>query len=77
MPDVVDVSHRQLAGTVRDWMAAIRDSEDLVNVGAYVEGSNPRIDQARARQGAIDGFLRQPAESLGSFAETLEALRAL
>lgn len=77
MPDVVDVNHRQLAAQVRDWLAAIRDSEDLVNVGAYVEGSNPRIDQARSRQDAIRGFLCQEADALSSFEETLEALRAL
>jgi flagellum-specific ATP synthase len=77
MPDVVDVTHRQLAGAFRDWMAAIRDSEDLVNVGAYVEGSNPRIDQARARQEAIRTFLCQESGALSSFPETVEALRAL
>jgi FliI/YscN family ATPase len=77
MPDVVDVTHRQLAAAVRDWLAAIRDSEDLVNVGAYVEGSNPRIDGARARQGAIKNFLCQESDALSSFADTVEALRAL
>lgn len=77
MPDVVDVEHRQLAAQLRDWMAAIRDSEDLVNVGAYVEGSNPRIDVARGKQDAIRGFLCQEAEALSTFPETLEALRAL
>jgi flagellum-specific ATP synthase len=77
MPDVVDVTHRQLAADVRDWMAAIRDSEDLVNVGAYVEGSNPRIDGARARQEKIRSFLCQDAGALSGLPETLEALRAL
>ena len=77
MPDVVDVGHRQLAATFRDWMAAIRDSDDLVNVGAYVEGSNPRIDQARSRQAALKAFLCQEADALSGFPETVEALRAL
>ena len=45
-------------------MAAIRDSEDLVSVGAYVAGSNARVDEARARPEAIDTFLCQDAGTL-------------
>jgi flagellum-specific ATP synthase len=77
MPDVIDVSHRRHAAQVREWLAAIRDSEDLVNVGAYVEGSNARIDQARARREAIDRFLCQESDTLCRFTDSLEALGAL
>ena len=74
MPDVTNVTHRQKAGHVREWMAAIRDSEDLVSVGAYVAGSNPRIDQARAKRAAIDAFLCQDAGSLCSFTDAVAAV---
>ena len=77
MPDVVDVSHRRQAGQVRDWLAAIRDSEDLVNVGAYVEGSNPRIDKARSKLDAIERFLCQESGTLCRFSDTVESLTAL
>jgi flagellum-specific ATP synthase len=77
MPDVVDVHHRQRAAAVREWMAAIRDSEDLVSVGAYVTGSNSRIDEARARREAIDRFLCQDAAALCTFPQAVEALSAL
>jgi flagellum-specific ATP synthase len=77
MPDVIDVTHRRHAAQVREWLAAIRDSEDLVNVGAYVEGSNPRIDQARARREAIDRFLCQESDTLCRFTDSVEALGAL
>jgi len=77
MPDVVDVQHRQRAAAVRGWLSAIRDSEDLVSVGAYVEGSNPRIDEARARRDAIEQFLCQDAGALSRFPEAVEALSAL
>ena len=46
---------RSAPAQVREWMAAIRDSEDLVSVGAYVPGSNPRIDEARSRRDAHRG----------------------
>ena len=42
MPDVTDRDARCAAAQVREWMATMRDSEDLVSVGAYVPGSNPR-----------------------------------
>ena len=63
---------------MRDWMATMRDSEDLVSVGAYVPGSNPRIDEALEKQTAIESFLRQPADELvlvrRRVARSLEAL---
>jgi FliI/YscN family ATPase len=77
MPDVVDVHHRQRAAAVREWLSTIRDSEDLVSVGAYVEGSNPRIDEARGKRVAIEKFLCQDAAALCSFPESMEALAAL
>jgi FliI/YscN family ATPase len=77
MPDVTDAAHRDKAGTVRGWMAAIRDTEDLVSVGAYVPGANPRVDEARARAEAIEGFLCQPADTLCGFADATRALQEL
>ena len=41
MPDVTAVEHRVKAGQVRGWLSTLRDSEDLVSVGAYVAGSTP------------------------------------
>jgi FliI/YscN family ATPase len=77
MPDVTDAAHRDKAGTVRSWMAAIRDTEDLVSVGAYVPGANPRVDEARGRAEAIEGFLCQPADTLCGFADATRALQEL
>ena len=77
MPDVTDVTHRQRAAQMREWMAAIRDSDDLVSVGAYVPGSNPIIDTARAKGDAIRAFLCQDADTLCGFADALTALAAL
>jgi FliI/YscN family ATPase len=77
MPDVTDVAHRRLAGKVREWLAAIRDTEDLVSVGAYVSGSNPRVDEARARKDAIEQFLCQAADTTCGFPDALTALDAL
>jgi FliI/YscN family ATPase len=77
MPDVTAVEHRLKAGRVRDWMATIKENEDLISVGAYVPGSNARIDEAFSRRDAIDHFLRQPADQLTEFDDGVADLRAL
>ncbi|MEQ1758616.1 MAG: FliI/YscN family ATPase [Vicinamibacterales bacterium] len=77
MPDVTDNAHRQKSGRVREWLSVIRDSEDLVNVGAYVEGSNPRIDEARKRREAVEQFLCQPSDQLCGFSDAVRDLEAL
>jgi FliI/YscN family ATPase len=77
MPAVTSVEHRAKAATVREWLAALRDNDDLINVGAYVPGSNARIDAALARRESIARFLCQPADTGGRLADALEALNAL
>ena len=77
MPDVTDPTHMRKVGQVREWMAALRDSEDLVSVGAYVPGSNAKIDAALQRREAIDGFLRQPADTTCGIADAAAALHRL
>jgi FliI/YscN family ATPase len=77
MPDVTRVEHRLKAGQIREWLSAIRETEDLVSVGAYVSGSNPRVDEALARRERIDAFLRQAAGAPCGFDAALEALQAI
>jgi flagellum-specific ATP synthase len=62
------------AGLVRRHMAVYAEAEDLINVGAYHQGSNPSIDEALARHQAIDDFLIQGMEEKSSLADTLTAL---
>ena len=58
-------------------MATIRENEDLISVGAYVPGTNTRIDEAFSKREAIDAFLRQSSDGLSTIDEGLGALRAL
>jgi flagellum-specific ATP synthase len=50
---------QEVATAVRGLLAAHRDVRELVEIGAYVTGSNPAADQAIALKPALDGFLRQ------------------
>jgi FliI/YscN family ATPase len=77
MPDVTTADHRLKAGQVREWLAILRDSEDLISVGAYVPGSNPKIDDAISRREAITGFLRQTPDTISALSESVEALHTL
>jgi flagellum-specific ATP synthase len=75
MNEVVDPGHRELAGRVRSLLAAYRKAEDLINVGAYVQGSNPRIDEAIKHIDDINGFLCQQPDETTSWDEMLSALK--
>jgi flagellar biosynthesis/type III secretory pathway ATPase len=77
MDNVVSPEQRRAAGVFRDLLATYRQAEDLINIGAYVDGSNPKIDESIA---AIDGFnkyLRQGVEEKASFDEAVEGLVAV
>ena len=77
MPDVTSVEHRRKAGQVRGWLSTLRDSEDLVSVGAYVAGSTPRIDEALAKREALEAFLKQPMDQAATFDDGVDALASI
>jgi flagellum-specific ATP synthase len=74
MPDVVDQNHYSAASAIRDVLATYRDAEDLINIGAYVPGSNPRVDHALQKIEAIRHFLKQGIYETSSFDQTSRAL---
>jgi FliI/YscN family ATPase len=77
MPDVVDDAHFAAASKVRDLMATYREAEDLINIGAYVAGSNPRVDLAIARNETIRSFMRQGIYEVSTLEEAQRAVTAL
>jgi FliI/YscN family ATPase len=73
--DVTDQNHRARVGKIREWLSTVRDSEDLVSVGAYVKGANPRLDIALDRRDAVASFLCQPADTTCRYADAVAALQ--
>lgn len=65
------------ARKVREALSLYRDSEDLINLGAYVAGNNPRLDQCIKARPQIMGFLRQDAETKIERDDTLGSLNKL
>ncbi len=62
MPDLVPQSYLQRAGKIREWLATYRKAEDMLNIGAYAKGSNPKIDQALKKIDALNSFLIQGSD---------------
>ena len=58
-PAVTTPEQQQLARRARQLLAARRDVKELVEIGAYVAGSNPLADEALVRWPALEGFLQQ------------------
>jgi flagellum-specific ATP synthase len=62
MPKVSSKEHKIVAGHLRDLMAAYKESEDLIAVGAYVRGTNAKVDKAISINDDLISLLRQQVE---------------
>jgi len=77
MPDVTNDRHKELATKLLDLLATYTESEDLINIGAYVKGSNPKIDKAISMIQPIREFLKQKIDEKTTFEESLKKLSVL
>jgi len=59
MNNVTDKAHQKLAAKFRGALAVYRQAEDLINIGAYKPGSNPRIDYAISKMDEIIAYQKQ------------------
>lgn len=74
MKEIVPEEQYKLAGKLKENLAIYGNSEDLINIGAYVKGSNPMIDKAIALNNPINGFLRQNVSDNFTYEDTLSLL---
>ncbi len=72
-PQVSGPATKKVSGMIRKLMAAYAESEDLINVGAYVKGTNPEVDAAVAKHGPIEDFLVQTVDEKAVLEETFKA----
>jgi len=77
MDAIVTPEHRRAAAEVRTLIAAFEEKRDLVTLGAYQPGSDPRLDRAIASQPELEAFLSQRPDSSTPFAETAQRVAAL
>lgn len=76
-PKLLPAEHQEAGGRLRGLLAAHRRAEDLIAIGAYVAGTDPKVDEAQAKMGAIEGFLCQSITAPYSRDEALARLLAL
>lgn len=77
MNNIASPEHKRAAGKVKDLMATYKESEDLINIGAYTKGTNPKIDEAIDSIDDINDFLTQNVLEQFSFEETVDTLESL
>jgi flagellum-specific ATP synthase len=77
MRSVVSPEHNDLSSQMRELMSIYREAEDLINIGAYVRGSNAKIDKAIALNDFINRFLRQDVADKTTMQDTVALMRAI
>lgn len=76
-PAVTRPEQRAAGGVIRELLAAWRDAKDLIEIDAYVAGTNPVVDRALVLKPAIDAFCKQPVSEIAEVDATFDALIAL
>lgn len=77
MGDVTTAEHRKAASLLKEMLAIYAEAEDLINVGAYQPGSNPRLDKAVSMNETIRAYLRQGTHEAIGYQETVGRLMAM
>jgi flagellum-specific ATP synthase len=77
MSDVAEKNHLLKAREFLQLLSVYRETEDLINIGAYNKGTNPKIDQAIEKIDALNAFLQQEVEERRSFQEIVAQLTQL
>lgn len=77
MPMVVSPEHLQTARRIRQVYSTYQRNRDLISIGAYTRGNDPRIDLAINAEPAINAFLQQGTQQILTFDESLETMYKL
>ena len=75
MSDIVERDHLDMTRKLVRVLATYREAEDLINIGAYVDGSDPDIDFAKKMIRKINSFLQQDIHQNISFKESISRLK--
>lgn len=74
MNDIISKEHKEAVFRFRKLYATLKENEVLIRIGAYQYGNDAQIDEAIAKKGVIEEFLRQERDECSSFEGTVERL---
>jgi flagellum-specific ATP synthase len=77
MTDVASKEHLEVASKFKEVLATYRQSEDLINIGAYKSGSNPGIDYAVAHSAEMQSFMKQAVHDPVMLEEAVQDLKRM
>lgn len=77
MPNIVKEEHLKMANSIKNIMAVYRESEDLINIGAYKRGTNKKLDKAIDVKDLIDEFLTQETLATYPLEETISMMEEI
>lgn len=77
MSQIVTQEQKKLAGELKNVLASYNEAEDLINIGAYKNGTNKNIDYAISKIDTVNEFLMQGTDEKYQFDEELEILRQI
>ena len=77
MSQIATKNHKAAAGKLKNVLATYNEAEDLINIGAYKNGTNPNIDNAIAKIDAVNDFLCQEVDAKFTFEESVQMMEAL
>lgn len=77
MDEITTLKHRENANRFKETLAVYGKAEDLINIGAYVEGSNPAIDNAIGMIDEMKNYMKQGMDENINFEESVQQLESL
>lgn len=77
MSSIVSKEHMMLASKMRDFLSIYEKNSDLISIGAYKAGTNPKLDQAVEKIDAINEFLMQQVDEAFSYEEIVERMNQI
>lgn len=75
MNDIVSTEHKNLAYRMRELLSIYYQNYDLISIGAYKQGVNPKLDEAVMKIDAVNRLLQQSINEKISYEETLEIMK--